>query len=154
MIFPFEIKFEQQTNSDIGLKSKEKVFDIIENYIKSKSVTDFYRTGNQINFKQSFFVLNINVFAIIDKGEFIVNIDKDKANVIYKFYLLKFFIISFLMTTVFGVAIGHLIIGLLMFLLSITVNFIICYNKQKGVLNDIISELNDLVIYTNAEEEQ
>ncbi|HVA97480.1 MAG TPA: hypothetical protein VNG53_01180 [Bacteroidia bacterium] len=144
MIFPFDIKLEQVTNSDIGLKSEQKVFDIIENYIKSKSVTDFYRTGNQINFKQSFFVLNTNVFAIIDKGEFIVKFNNNKVNLIYKFYLIRFFIVSSLLAIGFGFVVGQLVFGLITFLLFVIGNFIICYNRQKSALNEIISEVNSL----------
>lgn len=132
MIFPFVIEFEQDVKSTGDTASELNVFSIIQTYLKSKSVDDYYRTGNIIKFKKGFFGMNTNVFAIIDKGEFELLESNGKYKLKYRFYFLWHFIIATAMSIAFGLISQQITFALLfsLFFLSVIFSFHWLDNKE------------------------
>jgi hypothetical protein len=143
MTFPFVIELEQKIKTTDDTVSLLNVFTIVQTYLKSKSVDNFYKTENTIKFKQSFFTLNTNVFATIDKGEFELIENNGEFKLKYRFYMLWFFIISSTMSICFGIFTGQLIFAIVVFFVSVIGNFLICWVRQKGVMNDIVYNIDE-----------
>jgi hypothetical protein len=138
MTFPFVIELEKKINTKGDIESQLKIYDLIQSYLKSKSVDNCYRTGNIIKFKQSFFVLNSNVFATIDSGEMELIDNSGAYSLKYRFYLVWFFIISCVITVGFGLISGKLIVSIVVFMVLVLGNFVICLVRQQGVINDLV----------------
>ena len=143
MTFPFVIELEQKIKTTVETESLIKIYDIIQSYLKSKSVDNCYRTGNTIKFKQSFFVLNTNVFATIDKGEIELIENKGDYSLKYKFFMLWFFIVSTAMSIGFGLFSGQFIFAIVVFFILVIGNFVICLIRQKGVMNELVYKIDE-----------
>ncbi len=143
MTFPFVIELEQKIKTTGDTDSLLNVFTIIQTYLKSKSVDDFYKSENTIKFKKGFFGMNTNVFATIDKGEFELIENKGEYKLIYRFYMLWFFIISTTMSIVFGIVSGQLIFAIVVFFGLVICNFLICFVRQQGVMNDLVYSIDE-----------
>ncbi len=143
MTFPFVVEFEQGVKSTGDAASELNIFTIIQTYLKSKSVDDFYRTGNTIKFKKGFFGMNTNVFAIIDKGEFELVEINGQYKLKYRFYFLWHFIISTAMSIAFGLISQQIIFAVIIFLAFSFGNFFISLVRQQGVMNDLVYNIDE-----------
>ena len=142
MTFPFVIELEQKIKTTGDTDSVLNVYTIIQTYLKSKSVDDFYKVENMIKFKK-WFGLNTNVFSSIDKGEFELVENKGEYILKYRFYILWFFIISTAMTIGFGLLSGQFIFALVVFLVLVIGNFLTCLVRQQGVMNDLVYNIDE-----------
>ena len=143
MTFPFVIELERKIKTADDTASVLNVFDIIQAYLKSKSVDDFYKTENTIKFKKGFFGMNTNVFSLIDKGEFELVENKGEFKLKYRFYMLWFFVISTIMVTIFSILSGQFIFGLVLFFSIVVCNFLVSLVRQQGVMNDLIYNIDE-----------
>lgn len=138
MVFPFVIVLEQK----VKITDPFKAFTTIQNYLRTKSVDDFYKTGEIIKFKKGLFVLNTNVFAIIDKGEFELAENNQEYKLIYRFYLLRFFITSLMMSIGIGLISMRPIVGIIAFLILYIGNFITCCIRQQSVIDELVTKID------------
>ncbi len=142
MTFPFVIELEQKINITGDANSLLEAFNIIQAYLKSKSIDDYYKTGEKIKFKKGFFGMNTNVFAIIDKGEFELSENNREYKLIYRFYLLRFFITSLAMSIGFGLISRQFIAGIVAFFALCIGNFIVCGIRQQYVIDELAKKIN------------
>ena len=143
MTFPFVVEFEKEIKTTGDSASELNVFTIIETYLKSKSVDDFYKTENTIKFKKDLFGMNTNVFAIIDKGEFELAENKGQYKLKYRFYFLRHFIISTVMSIAFGLVTQQPILFLVVLFAFTIGNFLISVFRQQGVMNDLVYNIDE-----------
>lgn len=142
MTFTFVIELEQKIKTTGDTDSLLNVYTIIQVYLKSKSVDDFYKTENTIKFKK-WFGMNTNVFSLIDKGEFELIENKGEYKLKYRFYMLWFFIIATAMTIGFGLLSGQFLFAVVVFFVIVVGNFLICLVRQQGVMNDLVYNIDE-----------
>ncbi len=143
MIFPFIIEYEKSIKVSDNTASVTNVFTIIQEFLRSKSIDNQYRTENIIKFKQGFFGLNTNVFAGIDKGEFELIENNGNYKLKYRFYFLWYFILSTVFSLTLGLISQQLVFAMVFFFGMAVVNFSICLVRQKGVINDLVYNIDE-----------
>ncbi len=143
MTFPFVVEFEQDIKTTGDTASVLNIYTIIQTYLKSKSVDDFYKTENTIKFKNTLFGSSTNVFAIINKGEFEIVEYNGKYKLKYRFYFLRHFIISKIMSIIFGVVSQQVGFAVVVFFGFVIINFLISLVRQQGVMNDLVYNIDE-----------
>ncbi len=113
MTFPFVIELEQKIKTTGDTDSLLNVYTIIQVYLKSKSVDDFYKTENTIKFKK-WFGMNTNVFSLTTA-----------------------------MTIGFGLLSGQFLFAVVVFFVIVVGNFLICLVRQQGVMNDLVYNIDE-----------
>ncbi|MBK6986584.1 MAG: hypothetical protein IPH32_18445 [Bacteroidetes bacterium] len=87
--------------------------------------------------------MNTNVFAIIDKGEFELAENNGHYKLKYRFYFLRHFIISTIMSIVFGVVSQQVGFAVVVFFGFVIINFLISLVRQQGVMNDLVYNIDE-----------
>jgi hypothetical protein len=95
MISPFKMRFKEVVNLKIPVDTMTLIDLIKENLIKETNgiAVGFQRNGSSLSFSTNFFnggwALNLKT---IDKGVFKTNIENNKANLVFTYYLGRKFI--------------------------------------------------------------
>ena len=141
-IFPFVVELEQDITVPAGTVSELRTFEVIQNYLRSKSVHDFYRSNKVVRFKKGFFTSRTHIFAVIDKGEFELVENESRYTLKYRVYFLQLFIMVSLMSIAFGLVSQNWVFSVIAFLFLGGLNFLISIVRQKGVLSHLVSVIN------------
>jgi len=141
-MFPFTITLKRII--DFNEEKEEEILIYFKKELKARDADYFTMINNELRFKNDIlkFGNNLSLMAIVDSGIIkLNNLYLSKKEIMYKFRLIKVFVISILFAIFAFYLSSHIWIGLVTFLWLGVLNWIIAIIRNIFMFNELVSNL-------------
>lgn len=138
--FPISVRFKKEINFESFSNKQNK---ILAKRLKTERVDITKSTTDLIEFDVPFFrfVSNWNIMTPIDQGRFQITKTNEKKEIVYEISFLRFYILTTIISIGIGITTGSINFFISVLSISLGLNWLIGYIRQKYFFGDLIQEL-------------
>ena len=138
MIFPFKIKFSTQIIGTISPENSQLIVNFIKDYIVKRKGQDIKIEKDHLTFKTNLFKMSsFDILSPVEKGIFYIKVKEQNLSLVYEIFMFRLFIISIIMSIIFGILTTDIRIGIFAFLWLGGMNWITAILRNRIMLNKI-----------------